>query len=125
MTKDKGILESLVLVIVAGILLVPYVILGMIEMNDGLKMVIIILTAIPFLLIYVTLMFRLIAWSDRRHADRLQKEAKIPIRKCPFCSEIMYVHPIKDADNRWVFYCFHCELLANEEELKQILGRER
>ena len=73
MGEHKGILESVVLTVVAGVLLIPYVILGIIPMNDGLKMVIIILTAIPFMLIYVTLMFRLIDWSDRRRADHLKK----------------------------------------------------
>jgi len=54
----------------------------------------------------------------------MTEELKVPIRKCPFCNEIMYVHPVKDADDRWVFYCFSCELLVNEEELKQILEHE-
>lgn len=73
MGRHKGILESVVLVLVAGALLIPYVILGVIEMNDGLKMVIVVVTAIPFMSVYLTIMFRLEDWSDRRCADRSRK----------------------------------------------------
>lgn len=55
----------------------------------------------------------------------MNTEVKVPIRKCPSCNEIMYVHPIKDTNNRWVFYCYYCERSVDEEELKQILEGER
>lgn len=53
------------------------------------------------------------------------KSECVPVRKCPSCNEIMYIHPIKSADDKWVFYCYCCDLLINDEKLKQILEGER
>ena len=69
MDKSEELLESAVLTLVTGMLILPYVVLGTLPIPDGLKMIVIIVTAFPFMVVYMSVMFKLMGWSDRKEIE--------------------------------------------------------
>jgi len=69
MGKTEGKLESLVNTLVSGVMLIPFVVLGMIPISGEAKMVLVVMVAIPYMFAYLKVIFWVEDWFNERRSS--------------------------------------------------------
>ena len=69
LSKAERIFKFMMVTGMAIMLFMPYAILSMIPMNDGVRLIIMVAITMPFIYVHVTVMFKLMDWSDRKEIE--------------------------------------------------------
>lgn len=69
LSKAERIFKFMTVTAMAIMLFMPYVVLSAIPMNDGVRLVIMITATIPYIFVYMTVMFKLMDWFDRKEIE--------------------------------------------------------